>query len=251
MTFSGFPPSALRLYEDLAADNDKEAWRLRHRERYERDVRAPMDELAAELTALFAPAGSGEPAGAGGPGEAGGAAEPIGAAGPGGTPGVQVLGPVRDTRMSHDKSPYKSYQGAYLDLLPCLGLWVHVDRHGLYASGRWYPYGGAEVARFRAAVQEEDGGAELAELTDRLRAQGFTLGGDRLKSRPRGIPADHPRLELLRHRKIDAGRRYGPADGLHTPRALDLVRETWELVRPLLDWAAARELTPQPRPSRS
>ncbi|WP_327261154.1 hypothetical protein OG444_06090 [Streptomyces sp. NBC_01232] len=48
MTFSGFPPSALRLYEDLAADNSKEAWRLRHRERYERDVRAPMDEPAAE-----------------------------------------------------------------------------------------------------------------------------------------------------------------------------------------------------------
>ncbi|MFJ2026164.1 DUF2461 family protein [Streptomyces sp. NPDC087897] len=233
MTFSGFPPSALRLYADLAAANDKETWRLRLRERYERDVRAPMDELAAELTALFSPAGSPEPAGAGGP-----AGVPA---------GVRVLGPVRDTRMSHDKSPYKTYQGAYLDLLPCLGLWVHVDRDGLYASGRWYPYGGAEVARFRAAVQDEDGGAELAEITGRLRDRGFTLGGDRLTTRPRGIPADHPRLDLLRHRKIDAGRRYGPADGLHTPRALDLVRETWELVRPLLDWMAARDLTPPPR----
>ncbi|MGW7331201.1 DUF2461 family protein, partial [Streptomyces sp. NPDC054840] len=123
MTFSGFPPSALRLYEDLAADNSKEAWRSRHRERYERDVRAPMDELAAELSTF-----SGGSAGAG---------------------EVRVLGPVRDTRMSHDKSPYKTYQGAYLDLLPCLGLWVHLDRHGLYASGRWYPYAGAEVARYR------------------------------------------------------------------------------------------------------
>ncbi|MFE2127469.1 DUF2461 family protein [Streptomyces amritsarensis] len=128
MTFSGFPPSALRLYEDLAADNSKEAWRLRHRERYERDVRAPMDELAAELGTFFEEW-----------------------AGPG---AVQVLGPVRDTRMSHDKSPYKTYQGAYLDLLPCLGLWVHLDRDGLYASGRWYPYAGAEVARYRAAGEE-------------------------------------------------------------------------------------------------
>lgn len=162
MTFSGFPPSALRLYEDLAADNSKEAWRLRHRERYERDVRAPMDELAAELGTFFEEW-----------------------AGPG---AVQVLGPVRDTRMSHDKSPYKTYQGAYLDLLPCLGLWVHLDRDGLYASGRWYPYAGAEVARYRAAVEEEDGGAELAAITGRLAEQGFVLGGDRLKSRPRGCP---------------------------------------------------------------
>ncbi|MFI5544111.1 DUF2461 domain-containing protein [Streptomyces sp. NPDC051815] len=221
MTFSGFPPSALRLYEDLAADNSKEAWRLRHRERYERDVRAPMEELAAELGTEFAES-----------------------AGPG---GVQVLGPVRDTRMSHDKSPYKTYQGAYLDLLPCLGVWVHVDREGLYASGRWYPYAGAEVARYRAAVEEEDGGTELAAITGRLVEQGFVLGGDRLRSRPRGVPADHPRLDLLRHRKIDAGRRFGPADGLHTARAAELVRETWRLVRPLLDWAAARKLTPRPR----
>ncbi|MFB6477339.1 DUF2461 domain-containing protein [Streptomyces virginiae] len=221
MTFSGFPPSALRLYEDLATDNDKEAWRLRHRERYERDVRAPMDELAAELGTFFEEW-----------------------AGPA---GVHVLGPVRDTRMSHDKSPYKTYQGAYLDLLPCLGLWVHLDRHGLYASGRWYPYAGAEVARYRAAVEEEDGGAELAAIVGRLEAQGFTVGGDRLKSRPRGVPADHPRLGLLRHRKIDAGRRFGPDAGLHTARAGELVRETWQLVRPLLDWVAARELTPQPR----
>ncbi|MFB7265739.1 DUF2461 family protein, partial [Streptomyces nojiriensis] len=128
MTFSGFPPSALRLYEDLAADNSKEAWRLRHRERYERDVRAPMDELAAELSMHFKESAFAESPGSG---------------------GVRVLGPVRDTRMSHDKSPYKTYQGAYLDLLPCLGLWVHLDRHGLYASGRWYPYAGAEVARYR------------------------------------------------------------------------------------------------------
>ncbi|MFD9011221.1 DUF2461 family protein [Streptomyces sp. NPDC059552] len=229
MTFSGFPPSALRLYGDLAADNSKEAWRLRHRERYERDVRAPMDELAAELSTYVKESGFRESTGSGGPG------------------GVQVLGPVRDTRMSHDKSPYKTYQGAYLDLLPCLGLWVHLDRHGLYASGRWYPYAGAEVARYRAAGELEDGGAVLAAFAGRLEAQGFVLGGDRLRSRPRGVPADHPRLGLLRHRKIDAGRRYGPGAGLHTARAGELVRETWQAVRPLLDWMAARELTPQPR----
>ncbi|KOG51660.1 hypothetical protein ADK75_16905 [Streptomyces virginiae] len=226
MTFSGFPPSALRLYEDLAGDNSKEAWRLRHRERYERDVRAPMDELAAELSTYFTESGFRASTGSG---------------------GVQVLGPVRDTRMSRDKSPYKTYQGAYLDLLPCLGLWVHLDRHGLYASGRWYPYAGAEVARYRAAVEQEDGGAELAAIAGRLEDQGFVLGGDRLRSRPRGVPADHPRLGLLRHRKIDAGRRYGPDAGLHTARAGELVRETWQAVRPLLDWMAARALTPQPR----
>ncbi|MER5220663.1 DUF2461 domain-containing protein [Streptomyces flaveus] len=218
MTFSGFPPSALRLYEELAADNTKQAWRLRHRAVYESDVRSPMEELAAELSAHFAEYAD----------------------------GVRVLGPVRDTRMSHDKSPYKTYQGAYLDVLPALGFWVHLDRDGLYASGRYYPYAGAEVARYRAAVQEE-GGAELAAIVARLTALGFTIGGDRLVSRPRGVAADHPRLELLRHRKIDAGRRLGPGPAVGSVRAAGFVRETWELVRPLLDWAAARGITPEPR----
>ncbi|MET9514332.1 DUF2461 family protein [Streptomyces sp. NPDC002994] len=193
MTFSGFPPSAPRLYADLAADNTREAWRLRHREVYERDVRAPMDELAAELGDAF-----GEFAGA---------------------DGVRVLGPVRDTRMSHDKSPYKTYQGAYLDVLPCLGFWVQLDEHGLYASGRYYPYAGDQVTRYRAAVEDEEGGAALAVIVRRLEDQGFAIGGDRLKSRPRGVAADHPRLGLLRHRKIDAGRRYGPGPEVHTARA--------------------------------
>ncbi|MFI2370827.1 DUF2461 domain-containing protein [Streptomyces sp. NPDC018833] len=221
MTFSGFPPSALHLYADLAEDNTKEAWRLRHRAVYERDVRTPMEELAAELSADFAEY-----------------------AGP---DGVSVLGPVRDTRMSRDKSPYKTYQGGYLDLLPCLGFWVHLDRDGLYASGRYYPYGGDEVARYRAAVDEEAGGAELTAIAARLEEAGFVIGGDRLKSRPRGVPADHPRLDLLRHRKIDAGRRLGPGPDLRSARAADFVRETWQLARPLLDWAAARKLTPVSR----
>ncbi|MBT2369790.1 DUF2461 domain-containing protein [Streptomyces sp. ISL-10] len=221
MTFSGFPPSALRLYADLVQDNTKQAWRLRHRAVYERDVRTPMEELAAELSADFAEY-----------------------AGP---DGVSVLGHVRDTRMSHDKSPYKTYQGGYLDVLPCLGFWVHLDRDGLYASGRYYPYGGDEVARYRAAVDEEEGGAELAAVAVRLKEAGFVIGGDRLKSRPRGVPADHPRLDLLRHRRIDAGRRLGPGADLRSARAADFVRETWQLVRPLLDWAAARKLTPVPR----
>lgn len=65
--------------------------------------------------------------------------------------------------------------------------------------------------------------------------------------RPRGVPADHPRPELLRHRRLDAGRRLGPGPALGPARAAAFVRETWEPVRPLLDRAAARGITPQPR----
>ncbi|MGW1957944.1 DUF2461 family protein, partial [Streptomyces sp. NPDC001920] len=96
------------------------------------------------------------------------------------------------------------------------------------------------------APPQAPGPPQLAAITARLTGQGFTIGGDRLASRPRGVPADHPRLDLLRHRRIDAGRRLGPGPALRSARAADFVRRTWEQVRPLLDWAEARGITPRP-----
>ncbi|MFF4604367.1 DUF2461 domain-containing protein [Streptomyces sp. NPDC001339] len=205
MRFSGFPPSGPRLYADLAADNTKESFRAL-KDVYERDVQAPMTALARELSEEF--------------GE------------------VQVLRPQRDTRMSHDKSPYKTYQGAWGDIAPCLGYWIHLDADGLYASGRFYPYAAQQIARYRAAVDDEHSGGHLARIVEELRRSGFLVGGDRLRTRPRGVPADHPRLELLKHRKLDVGRRYATGGPLHTRQVLELVRDTWRAVRPLLDWCA-------------
>jgi uncharacterized protein (TIGR02453 family) len=218
MTFTGFPPAALRLYSDLGADNTKESWQHRYRPVYEQEVLAPMTALARQLSEEFGD--------------------------------IRVLRPVRDTRMSHDKSPYKTYQGAYRDLEPCLGFWLHLDADGLYASGRFYPHAAEQITRYRTAVTEDDSGARLTSVVERLRQGGFTIGGDRLRTRPRGFAPDHPRLELLRHRKLDVGRRYGPGPELHTEQALHRVRETWRLVRPLLDWVSAHAPARAAEPSR-
>ncbi|MFJ5680527.1 DUF2461 domain-containing protein [Streptomyces sp. NPDC093097] len=209
MTFTGFPPTAAQLYARLATDNTKEGFKAL-KNVYERDVLAPMTALARELSQEFGD--------------------------------VQVLRPQRDTRMSHDKSPYKTYQGAYVDTGPCLGYWVHLDADGLYASGRYYPFAAQQIARYRTIADDEHSGSQLAAMLSELSAAGFTIGGDRLRTRPRGTPADHPRLELLKHRKLDVGRRL-PADGpLDTRQALEMVRDTWQAVRPLLRWAAERRI---------
>ncbi|MFC4061530.1 DUF2461 domain-containing protein [Planomonospora corallina] len=212
MDFAGFPHEAFEFYRDLTTDNSKEFWK-RRREVYENAVRAPMAALAGELSEEFGQ--------------------------------VQVLRPQRDSRFSNDKSPYKTYQGAYLDTAPCLGYWVQIDASGLYASGRFYPYDPAEVARYRETVDSDGSGEELAALVAGLRAGGFDVGGDRLKTRPRGFPEDHPRLDLLRHRKLDVGRRFGPGPRLASREALDLVRAAWREAGSLLDWVARRVRGPE------
>ncbi|SNQ52023.1 conserved hypothetical protein [Frankia canadensis] len=218
MNFTGFPPAALHLYAALKADNSRESWQQRYRRVYERQVLAPMTALARELSDEFGD--------------------------------IRVLGPVRDTRLSHDKSPYKTYQGAYLDLEPFLGFWLHLDAEGLYASGRYYPRAAEHIARYRTAVAEDGSGAELASIVERLRESGFAIGGDQLRTHPRGFSQDHPRLELLRHRTLDVGRRYGPGPELHSGRAAHQVRETWRLVRPLLSWVADQAPARTAEPSR-
>ncbi|MFI6598062.1 DUF2461 domain-containing protein [Nonomuraea sp. NPDC050536] len=203
MGFTGFPDEAFVFYEGLEADNSK-TYFTRHKHFYDDAVRAPMVALTDALAGEF--------------GEA------------------QLFRPYRDVRFSKDKSPYKTHQGAFVDFVPGIGLYVQLDASGLYTAGGVYTQASDQVARFRAAVDEDISGKPLESIVDALRAAGYSIDGDRLKTRPRGVPEGHPRLDLLRHRSLYAGRRFDPEPWIHTPEVIDRVRQTWRAYAPLLDW---------------
>src|SRR6478609_4809175 len=92
MAFEGFPDDGLVFYEGLEADNSKTYW-TRHKAAYDTFVRGPLQALLEEIAPEF------------------------------GTP--KVFRPYRDVRFSHDKTPYKTHQGAV----------VHPDGAG---AGSWY-----------------------------------------------------------------------------------------------------------------
>ncbi|MGZ6744013.1 MAG: DUF2461 family protein, partial [Nocardioides sp.] len=66
---------------------------------------------------------------------------------------------------------------------------------------------------------------------------GWEVGGEQLKTSPRGYDADHPRIDLLRRKQLFVGRPYG-FDGLDDPAIADRVREDWRALRPLVEWVA-------------
>ncbi|MFE3453324.1 DUF2461 domain-containing protein [Nonomuraea sp. NPDC059194] len=206
MGFTGFPDEAFLFYEGLEADNSK-VYFARHKELYEEAVRAPMLALAEELGAEFGLA--------------------------------QLFRPYRDVRFAKDKSPYKTHQGAFVDLMPGIGLYVQLDAAGLYTAGGYYTTAADQVARYRAAVDEDVSGKPLQRIADGLTAAGYTAEGDRLKTRPRGVPDDHPRLELLRHRSLYFGRHFEPEPWVHTEEVVDRVRATWRDYGQLVDWLCA------------
>src|SRR5215469_6641 len=202
MAFAGVPAKAFDFYQRLEADNSRTFWDA-HKGDYQRFVREPLTALAGELEDEFGPA--------------------------------TLFRPHRDTRFSADKSPYKTYQGAFAERFAGLGLYVQVSADGLLAGGGFHSHTSDQVERYRQAVADDETGPVLAEIVARLVGDGLTLEGDQLKTRPRGVQADHPRVELLRHRSLTAGRMWPPGPQLNDRGALELVRGTWRELMPLCD----------------
>jgi uncharacterized protein (TIGR02453 family) len=205
-TFPGFSDRAVAFYAELAANNTREFWTA-HKAVYESEVRDPMRALVADLESEFGPA--------------------------------KLFRPHRDIRFSNDKTPYKTQQGALAGDDSGVGYYVKLDSDGLTAGGGFRAHSSAQVARYRSAVDAEATGVELSDVVAGLRADGFDIEGEELKTKPRGYAADHPRIELLRCRSVMAFKEFGTPAWLASPAAFDQVRNAWRQVTPLRQWVAA------------
>lgn len=205
--FTGFPEAALDFYDDLEVDNSKVFWEA-HKTVYQDSVRAPMVALTAALEPKFGAA--------------------------------KVFRPFRDVRFAKDKTPYKTHQGAFVGAGPACGWYVEIAARGFRTGAGFYDASAANLARIRASMVDDTAGKLLQRMLKKLARAGFEVGGDRLKTAPRGFDADHPRIELLRHRSLVVTRDYGFEPIIHTPELVDAVRADWTATKPLVEWLAAR-----------
>jgi uncharacterized protein (TIGR02453 family) len=201
--FAGFPEAALDFYDDLEMDNTKSFWTA-HKSVYDTAVRAPMVALTAALEPEFGPA--------------------------------KVFRPYRDVRFAKDKTPYKTAQGAFVARTAHTGYYVQVAAPGVRVGAGFYEVPSDRLARIREAIADERPGSELERILGRLRRAGWEVGGDRLKTSPRGYDAEHPRIDLLRHRSMSVGKSYGFQPAIHTAELLDWVRRDWRQARPFVEW---------------
>ncbi|KGN31539.1 hypothetical protein N802_03990 [Knoellia sinensis KCTC 19936] len=199
----GIPLDAVAFYRELEADNSREWWAA-NKLRYAVSVQEPMAHLGDVLTEEF-----GEP---------------------------KLFRPNRDVRFSKDKSPYKNHQGLFVATGSRMGWYVQIGADGLRTAGGFYASESDQVARYRASAADDVAGGRLVAVVDALLDKGFDIGGDILATRPRGIPEDHPRLELLRHRTLTASRDHGTPDWLESDAVADRVHADWVAMRPLIEW---------------
>jgi uncharacterized protein (TIGR02453 family) len=202
MAFTGIPPEALDFYERLEADNNKAFW--------EANKTTYRDVVKASITALC---------------------EELGEYGP-----FHVFRPYQDARFSKNRPPYKTQQGAYGEGEGGTGYYFHISRQGLLVAAGYYSMMRDQLERFRAAVDAEHTGKEIAGIVSRL-SKRYAMGAiDELKTAPKGYPKDHPRIELLRRKGLMMSIDFGAPRWLHTKQVATKMREVWKAAEPMTSW---------------
>jgi uncharacterized protein (TIGR02453 family) len=218
--FTGFGPQALGFLKALAFHQTKE-WFEANRALYDSDVKAPLQDLVAALTAEFARTGL-----------------------PLRGDARSIFRLHRDVRFSKDKRPYKTNAGAVLSrdgTKRAQGfLYIHIDPEGCFvAAGYWHPEPDELLALRRAIAGKPEA---FRDAVAKLAKAGLALGGGEPLARvPKGFEhvADADLAAALRMRNITVERPLEAA-AIASP---DLVRDLVTFAQdaqPLLrfGWAA-------------
>ena len=204
--FRGWSEAALDFYRRLEADNSR-AFFAANKATFETEVRAPFEALSELVADEFGP--------------------------------LRVFRPQRDIRFSKDKTPYKTRCYAVGEGAGGTHYYVEVSAEGLSAGAGYWMMANDQLARYRAAVDDEATGEQLAAAVAGLRAAKLRIEGHALKTAPRGYPRDHPRIELLRHKSLAGFRSWPPGKWLGTKAAGDRVIGAWRASGPLAAWLDA------------
>lgn len=115
----------------------------------------------------------------------------------------------RDVRFSKDKSPYKTHFGAHItsaakrsEIHTRAGYYIHIEPGAsMLAGGAYLP-----ESEWLKSIRHEiafNGDAFREILNNKEFRKYFgAMEGEKLKTSPRDYPADHPEIELLKHKSF-------------------------------------------------
>lgn len=202
--FNGWPDDFQEFFIGLEIDNSKGFFQS-HRQQYLTAVKAPLEALVSTLEPEFGPG--------------------------------RITRPNRDIRFSADKRPYKTNIYATVGSGHSGG-YVALDAKGLTAAAGPYMLDSTQLTKFREAVASERSGVKLAAVVHELERSGYEVGGEELKRAPAGYPSDHPRVRLLRHKRLFFWKRFGLEAWLGSADAAEHVARVWRDAEPLYRWFA-------------
>lgn len=208
-TFVGFGPAVTDWFVALASDDSRAFWNAT-RDVWQRDIRSPLEALLTELAA-----------------DVGGR--------------VKLFRPYRDMRYaSPDAGPIKPQAGGLVRTARSASArYLAVSIEGFYAGCGTYRFERDQLERYRAAALEERSGERLATLLEVAEADGLEVGGEALKTVPRGVARDHPRAASLRRKGLFLGATMPPGPALETDAPREHARRVWAAADDVIVWLDA------------
>ena len=204
-SFGGFPVEAVEFLRELEDNNDRD-WFKANRARYEEFLVAPASALGEDLADLGRP---------------------------------RLFRPWNDTRF-RPGPPIKEHVGLAVGYEGAGGFYVELSLDGLLVAAGLHNPTPDQVQRLRQAVDSGRTAAPLTRAITRAQKEGLELNEPDLVRAPRGYPPDHPRVALLRRRRLTVARRHELGRWLHGPAAGVRIRGELDAAAPLVRWLRER-----------
>src|SRR5512139_542427 len=146
----------------------------------------------------------------------------------------------RDVRFAKDKAPYKPNMAASVALGGKHSLrapyYIHLEPPGKsFLAGGIYMPTPDQLAAIRRAIERDPSQLKAAIGSKPFKKFFGSLSGEKLKTPPRGYPADHPEIELLKYKQFITMHALADKDIL-SPRLLARTVEVFAALKPLLDF---------------
>lgn len=218
-----FSNAAFAFLTDLAANNRRD-WFHEHKARYEEHIRTPFQRLLGDLQpalAKISPHFVADPRNVGG----------------------SLYRIQRDVRYSHDKSPYKPWQGVRLyherrRAVTAPLFYIHMQPGACFVgAGLWRP-DGPVLRQVRQFIVDNPASWARAVHQPAFRRRYRLDDSQMLQRPPRGFPDDFAYLQDLRHKSFAALRPL--PDSLFTGTALRrTLQRDLQALAPLVDYLCA------------
>lgn len=182
--FTGMPQEALIFLADLRANNNR-AWFQENRRRAEEFLLSPARDLVVRVGELLRKK------------------RPDIIADPRTDRSIYRLN--RDTRFSHDKTPYKTHLALWwweggAGRLECPGFYFHLTPESLALSVGCYRFSEAGLAGWRRALVDAKQAAAFRRLVRDFEKTGAVFSQPELKRMPAGLDPGQPMARWLRHK---------------------------------------------------
>jgi len=177
-----FTAATFKFQRDLAKNNNR-AWFNANKQRYENVLRDPFLRLIEDMQAPLAKISThyrADPRPSGG----------------------SLFRIYRDTRFRNDKTPYKTWAGARFGHerrreIEAPSFYLHIQQRDSFAGGGlWHPEP-PTLKKIREFLSDNPAAWKKAVHGKAFRER-FEFWGEALTRPPKGFPADHPAIDLIR-----------------------------------------------------